>query len=208
MKKARARELVAPPYNIEIAMNQDRQAKAFNVTRKVIRTLLEHGVIDFPMTIEQYETLAPLFNGVGTTEIVKAILCGISKPRREKLIKTAGMGLMEAYSYGYCIRFRLENLHVFRARCSCWQWRQDLMTKFPRGTKWLVRSFYEKSMMQAKNAVQYALRQGPEQVEALAKQFGLERRDYDGVYINKRKIVEKAQRMERAKAARKKRLGR
>jgi hypothetical protein len=208
MKKARARELVAPPYNLEIAVNQDRQAKALNITRKVIRVLREHGVIDYPMTIEQYETLAPLFCGIGTTEIVKAILAGISKPRREKLIKTAGMGQMEAYSYGYCIRFRIENLHVFRARCSCWQWRQDLMTKFPKGTKWLVRSFYEKSMMQAKNAVQYALRKGPEEVEALAKQFGLELREYDGVFINKRKTIEKAQRKERAKASRKERLGR
>jgi len=207
MRRARQVTEVAPEWCEEIASNQQRQAEALGVSRKAIRAMREHGVISYPMTYSQYATLAPLFRGLGTTELLRIILAGIEKPRREKLIKTADMGQMEAYSYGYFIRFRLEHLHELRARCSYRTWREDMLTKFPRGSKWLMRKFYEKSRIQAKNAVQYALRKGDEAIEALAAQYGLRKRDYDGVWHNPSSERQKTARKEKARKERSKRLG-
>lgn len=190
MAKSRLSKEIAPIFSTEISVNQIQQAAALGVTRKFIRVLRTAGVIDYPMTAEQYSVLAPLFRGVGSTDITKALLNSIKRQRRELLIKTAGMGLMESYSYGYFVRFRLENLHKIRAKCSYRQWRDDMMSKFPKGTVHLKREFYDRSRIKAKNTIQYAIRTST--VKALAYSFGLVYRDYDGVFINERRDNQKA----------------
>lgn len=197
----------APEYDNTIAKDQARQAEVFGITRKLVRIMREKGVIDYPMPRGQYEFLVTFFRGVGVTEILRGMLYMIDRPRRDKLMATADMGKMEAYSYGFFIRFRLTNLHILRARCTYKKWNDEMRSKFPAGIKHLTRDLFDQTRIKARNAVFYAVKSGGDVLQHLMDQYGLEQRDYDGVIVNTRKLKDRRSKRRRAHELERRRTG-